>query len=334
MSLRSSRRGRTVLQFGRAGTGLVQILARTTGAGVPISGGALKPKFFVIVSLSCGLLAGPCYGEQRRSTTNQPAQQTQPAPTLPPPTLAQQPASPPQVSFQGGQLTISAQNSTLGDILKAVRTQTGAEIEVPGNAPERVVGSFGPAPARDVLTSLLNGTHFNYLLLGSSTDPGALDRVILMAKSGGSAENSPPPVEQASASNQSPYARPTPVATPMAAPPGGNTVVVEGQDAQDDSADDSTDSTDDDTSADDQTDQSDQGDDQAAAADDQQQQQQQDVKTPEQLLQELQQRQQQLQQGIQPGVPPGVAPGHPFPNPGVPGLPGVDGTQPAPPPHN
>ncbi len=268
----------------------------------------MKPKSLLVVSLAFLLLAAPVGAKRRRATTAPPAAEDQAAaqPPSPPPTLAQLPATPPQVSFQGGQLTISAQNSTLGDILKAVRVQTGATIDLPGTAPERVVGHFGPAPPRDVLASLLNGSHFNYLLLGSPTDPAALDRVILMAKSGSPVESTPAPaVEQASGSNQNVFARPM---TPMAAPGGGNTVVAEGEDAQDDSADDSTDATDD-TQADDQTDQTDQGDDQAAAADDQQQQQdgQQNVKTPEQLLQELQQRQQQLQQqGIQPGVPPGM----------------------------
>jgi hypothetical protein len=230
------------------------------------------------------------------------------------------------VSFKGGQLTISAQNSTLGDILKAVRTQTGATIDLPGTAPERVVGHFGPAPARDVLAALLNGSHFNFVLMGSPTDPGALDRVILLAKSSGSAESNPQPTEQASANNPNMYARPM---APMAPAPGGNTVVVEGQDGQEEATDDSADATTDDTqAADDQTDQTDQAADDQAATDDQQQQQdgQQNVKTPEQLLQELQQRQQQLQQGAQPGVPPGIRPG--FPNPGQPG----DGTNASP--HN
>jgi hypothetical protein len=276
------------------------------------------------------LLGVPCYGEQQHPTPVAQAQPAdQPAPNSPPPTLAQRPASPPQVSFQGGQLTIAAENSTLGDILKAVRAQTGATIDLPGTASERVVGHFGPAPARDVLTSLLNGSHFNYLLLGSANDPSALDRVILMAKSGSVPESPAPAAEQANA-NQSVYTRPM---APMSAPAaGGNTVVVEGTDAQDDAtADDSADATDD-AQADDQTDQTDQGDDQAAADDQQGQQQpdgQQPVKTPEQLLQELQQRQQQMQQGIQPGVPPGM---RQFPNPGMPGQPG--GTDAPPPPHN
>jgi hypothetical protein len=299
----------------------VRIFARPVGVYVLRSGGPLKPKFLFIVSLSCLLLVGPGYAKRRHSAVKQPVKQEQPAvqaaPT-PPSTLAEMSASPPQVSFQGGQLTISAQNSTLGDILKAVRAQTSATIDLPGNAPERVVGHFGPGPARDVLTSLLNGSHFNYLLLGSPTDPSALDRVILMAKSSSAAESNPqPPSEQANAFNQAVYNRPT--AMPMAAP-GGNTEVVEGQDATDDTADDSADSTDD-AQADDQTDQTDQADEQQAGEEPQQQPDgQQSVKTPEQLLQQLQQRQQQIQQqGMQPG-----AAG--FPTPGQPGLPG--------PPHN
>src|SRR5256886_12106035 len=58
----------------------------------------------------------------------------QPPPPPPPPTLEQMPASAPQVFFRNGQLTIVARNSTLGDILRAVHTQTGASVDVPSNA--------------------------------------------------------------------------------------------------------------------------------------------------------------------------------------------------------
>jgi hypothetical protein len=280
----------------------------------------MKSKF-VFLTIFLGLiLVGPCHAKRLHSAkaAAKPEQPATPAPATPPPTIAQMPASAPQVAFQSGELTISAQNSTLGDILKAVRAQTGATIELPGNAPERVVGTFGPGPARDVLTSLLNGSHFNYLLLGSATDPNALDHVILMAKSSGGAVEPPPQAEQASAYNQPVFNRA--IQAPMAAP-GGNTVVVEGQDAQDDNAtDDSADATDD-AQADDQTDDQatdDQATDDQAATDQtqgQQQQGQNGVKTPEQMLQELQQRQQQIQNGAQPGFPPGAQPGTP---PGMP----------------
>ncbi|MGA8491722.1 MAG: hypothetical protein WB711_14950, partial [Terriglobales bacterium] len=168
----------------------------------------MKPKSLILVSLACLLLVGSGYAKRRRTTSPPPTEAQAPTQPSPPPTLAELPATPPQVSFHGGQLTISAQNSTLGDILKAVRVQTGATIDLPGTAPERVVGHFGPAAPRDVLASLLNGSHFNYVLLGSPTDSTALDRVILMAKSGAPADNNPPPSTQQAAGGNPNFARP------------------------------------------------------------------------------------------------------------------------------
>src|SRR5215472_8725823 len=89
----------------------------------------------------------------------------------------------PQVTFQNGQLTIIAPNSTLADILRAVKKQTGAEIDVP-SAPERVVTHLGPGPAREVMAELLNGSRFNYVLLGAPGDQNGLTRVVLVAKTG------------------------------------------------------------------------------------------------------------------------------------------------------
>jgi hypothetical protein len=97
--------------------------------------------------------------------------------------MDQLPPTPAKVSYQGGLLTISAQNSTLGEILRDVRKLTGASIEIPPNANERVVAHLGPGAPRDVLAALLNGSAFNYVLLGSSSDPTAVASVILMAKS-------------------------------------------------------------------------------------------------------------------------------------------------------
>src|SRR5579863_3281937 len=105
---------------------------------------------------------------------------------------------PPQVSYQNSQLTIIAPNSTLGDILRAVRKQTGAEIEIP-TAPERVVTHLGPGPAREVVAELLNGSRFNYVLMGSSTNDATLSKVVLVAKTGpdtASGPNGPTLAEQ------------------------------------------------------------------------------------------------------------------------------------------
>jgi hypothetical protein len=95
--------------------------------------------------------------------------------------MDQIPATPAKVIYQGGLLTISAQNSTLGDILRDVRKLTGASIEIPPGANERVVTHLGPGTPRDVLVGLLNGSSFNYVMLGSSSDPAAITSVILTA---------------------------------------------------------------------------------------------------------------------------------------------------------
>jgi len=99
------------------------------------------------------------------------------------------------VSFQSGLLSINSNKANLSEILFAIHEKTGAEIAIPAGAEqEQVVAVFGPAPAAEVLSHLLNGTKFNFLILSSSTDPQALDRVILTSRPEGPM---PPPRPQA-----------------------------------------------------------------------------------------------------------------------------------------
>jgi hypothetical protein len=196
---------------------------------------------------------------------------------------------PPQVSFQHGQLTIVAPNSTLGDILKAVRKQTGAEIEIPP-ATERVVTHLGPGPVREVVADLLNGSRFNYVLLGSADDSSLLTRVVLVAKS---PDTGNPNTMQAGQPG-------TMQAGNVAAAPPEDMADAAEADATDDAAEDNADQA------------ATEAEQPAAPAD------QQGVKTPQQMLQEMQQRQLQLQQQQQqsqgqtpapvPPPPPGRAP--------------------------
>ncbi len=102
-----------------------------------------------------------------------------PAPAIPP-TLGQTSPTPPRVTYNDGQLTIIAQNATLSQVLLLVQSQTGASIEMPaGVSSERVVGQLGPGRPLDVLNSLLNGSKFNYIILGVTGNPGAVQKVIL-----------------------------------------------------------------------------------------------------------------------------------------------------------
>ena len=114
-----------------------------------------------------------------------------PSGPLQPLTLDQTPATAPEVSYNAGQLTITARNSSLSDILRAVRSQTGASFDIPLGATERVVGRFGPGPESQVLATLLNGSRFNYVMLGSPTDPTAVTALILTPKTGESAAENP-----------------------------------------------------------------------------------------------------------------------------------------------
>ena len=193
---------------------------------------------------------------------------------------------PPQVTYENNQLTIIAPNSTLADILRAVRKQTGADIEIP-SAPERVVTHLGPGPAREVLAELLNGSRFNYVLLGSPSDDSALTRVVLVAKTGPQ-EVAPNPVVAGTPPPPNPaVGQPEPEAAP------------EENEAE---------ATDENNNADDANA------DQTAAEAEQQppQDQPQGVKTPQQMLQEMQQRQMQMQQQ-HPEQPPVPGPGSGMP---------------------
>jgi hypothetical protein len=124
--------------------------------------------------------------------------QAQPAPPPPPPpTLEQMPAQPPQVRFANGLLTVEAKNSTLSDVLTAIRRQTGASLEIPpGAGSERIMAHLGPGQPREVIVSLLNGSNFDYIILGSLQRPGGLDKIILSARQSQPSGGAPAAVAQ------------------------------------------------------------------------------------------------------------------------------------------
>ncbi len=81
------------------------------------------------------------------------------------------------VTFEKGMLRIRAEKATLAQVLFEVQRQTQAEIAIPAGAEqEQVAADLGPAPARDVLGSLLNGSAYNFIFVGSEL---SLERVIL-----------------------------------------------------------------------------------------------------------------------------------------------------------
>ena len=104
-----------------------------------------------------------------------------------PPQVASQPpaaAAPPQptvdVSYQNGLLSIHSDKASLSQVLFEVHVKTQADIAIPAGAEqEQVVANLGPAPAKDVLAALLNGSTYNFIFVG---DERALERVIISRK--------------------------------------------------------------------------------------------------------------------------------------------------------
>lgn len=169
---------------------------RITGLKFVTLAGALMLGFIVVPGASSQVGATTPQSQKSSSQSQKSASLKKKKVQPPPPPLPSGPTGPvqqmpldsiaamaPQVSFQNNELTIVAPNSTLADILRAVRKQTGAEIDIPP-APERVVTHLGPGPARTIVAQLLNGSRFNYVLLGSPADDTVLTRVVLVAKSG------------------------------------------------------------------------------------------------------------------------------------------------------
>jgi hypothetical protein len=133
-------------------------------------------------------------------------QPAQPPAILPatPPTAAQQPVPanvPPvapvpakpvvhraQVVYEGGKLSIAADNSSLLQILRDVARQTGMKI-TGGVSDEQVFGKYGPDSPSEILASLLQGTGCNMLLRESATR--APVELVLTPRTG---EATPPPI--------------------------------------------------------------------------------------------------------------------------------------------
>jgi hypothetical protein len=117
-----------------------------------------------------------------RSATTKPsaahaAPATPPAPAWP---INDRPV-PATVAWNRDELRIDAANSSLQQILTDVATATGSTVEG-DSKDERVFGNFGPAPARDVLAQLLQGSGYNVVMVGDQGQ-GVPRQIILSARS-------------------------------------------------------------------------------------------------------------------------------------------------------
>lgn len=77
------------------------------------------------------------------------------------------PAQPAKLKLNDGILTVDANNSDLTQILQYLANISGMSIKGLDKGP-RVFGIYGPGKPRDVLSALLIGTGYNFLMLGNT----------------------------------------------------------------------------------------------------------------------------------------------------------------------
>ncbi|QEE28749.1 hypothetical protein FTW19_12515 [Terriglobus albidus] len=220
------------------------------------------------------------------------AQQNPPAtlPATPPTSLAPAPApvsqatpvppaEPPSITADNGTLTVKTQNSSLNQILREISRKTGMSI-TGGVTEERVFGTYGPAPAGEVLRQLLDGTKSNMLYqeatasapahLTLTTRQGTVTPPnVFSAAADRSGNEDEPVIPRSDAVRPGPQPGPSGYGQPPQQPPGQQDGAQQPQQPSDSSTPDSN------------------------TQQPQQQQTPNGVKTPEQLLQQLMQMRQQ-----------------------------------------
>ena len=151
-------------------------------------------------------------------------QPTTPAPPPVPLTPSQRPPQRAQVTYADGTLSVSADNSSLNQILRQIANDTGMKI-TGGVADERVFGQYGPAAPAQILAQLLDGTGSNMILV--QRDDAELGELILTPRQGAPT----PPNPNAAAFDdrndrrESREVSPAQVVQPVPSPVPGNPIV-------------------------------------------------------------------------------------------------------------
>jgi len=155
----------------------------------PVSPEILRSRRLALIAVLAATLCGTqIMAAQAPATSVPPAQKHKPARPLQPPTASKAQSSttpvaatapepetpkwpvnekplPATVTWDSHGLRIDATNSSLAQILTDVSTTTGATVEG-FDTDQRVFGIYGPGPARDVLSQLLQGSGYNVVMVG------------------------------------------------------------------------------------------------------------------------------------------------------------------------
>lgn len=121
------------------------------------------------LAFSGSLAAQTSVAKPSAVVSTMPAQATQQ-----PMNASQQSPHPAEITYTDGKLFVSANNSSLNQILRDIGRKTGMKI-TGGVTDERVFGQYGPDAPSKILGTLLDGTGSNMLLLqATSVTPAEL----------------------------------------------------------------------------------------------------------------------------------------------------------------
>lgn len=114
------------------------------------------------------------------------------APVAPPPPLrpAEQPPNPATIDFNNGLLSVRAQNSSLVNILVQIQHRTGLVIDGLSHD-QRIYGQYGPGSISTTLTALLDGSGYDFIIVGGGSG-GAAPKLILSTPASNGAVTPPP----------------------------------------------------------------------------------------------------------------------------------------------
>lgn len=151
-------------------------------------GSPIRPTLPVLIGII--LLSATCFAWQstaKPSAAIPMTASTLPAtpPTAPPTTTVTVPSNPPRratVTYSADLLQVTADNSSLNQILRDISRATGMKV-TGGVGDERVFGVYGPMPTAKLLALLLNGTGSNMVFVQSTS--ASSPELILTARQGG-----------------------------------------------------------------------------------------------------------------------------------------------------
>ena len=175
---------------------LVVVLTKVQRANGASASSSVRLRLFLpllTALIVCGLTAGRADAQQAASSQTPQGTQSTPASAE-----ASHAATGPVVTYQHGQLTIVAENASLSQIMAALHTAMGTEVEIPaGSSTERVWAHLGPGSAHKILVDLFANTDLDYIIQGSSTDSGAIQSIALSLRTPDGGPGKPGPGDSA-----------------------------------------------------------------------------------------------------------------------------------------